>query len=332
MKKKNSKKIIQITISIILVTCLLYWTDVEQFRKAFENAKYTYLFYAVILIFFNRILMPIKWNLLLQAIDIRIRWFESIRIYFIASFLGVFLPPTIGADAVRAFHVHKEKYPISDIMSSILVERLIGLIALLFFTLLGCFLFIMKFSDVTVDVSAFFIMLLIFLPVLTGLFFLSLHKRAMSVFERILNRFDRVPFLGRASKLSKKLLDSYLIYGTRKKILFVFFLLTLLEITLPIIRSYLVAVSLGVDIPLVYFFSFVPIILLLIRLPISFDGFGIQEGGFIYFLSFFGVSATLAFSVGIINHFVFLLGLLPGAFFYAVSGFKKRQYEYLSPS
>jgi len=88
-------------------------------------------------------------------------------------------------------------------------------------------------------------------------------------------------------------------YRKRRLIGLLFFLLTCIEVSLPVIRGYLVATALSLNVSLAYFFAFVPIILLMIRLPISIDGFGLQEGGFVYFLSFVGISATLGFSVGI---------------------------------
>ena len=93
---------------------------------------------------------------------------------------------------------------------------------------------------------------------------------------------------------------------------------------LPILRPYVIALALGVSVPIAYFFVLVPIVLVLIRLPISFDGFGLQEGAFVFFLSLVGISEGVAFSVGLTNHLVFLLGILPGGIMYSMSRkFKK---------
>jgi uncharacterized membrane protein YbhN (UPF0104 family) len=76
-----------------------------------------------------------------------------------------------------------------------------------------------------------------------------------------------------------------------------------------------------------YYFSFVPIIIFLIRLPLSFDGFGIHEGGYVYFLSLVKVDPSIAFSVGAINHLMFIIVLLPGCIFYILN---KKQVESIS--
>ncbi len=58
------------------------------------------------------------------------------------------------------------------------------------------------------------------------------------------------------------------------------------------------------------------------RLPISLDGFGIREGAYVYFPGLVGISKTIAFSVGFINHIVSIIGILPGGIFYANSNLK----------
>ncbi|MCF8023995.1 MAG: flippase-like domain-containing protein [Desulfobacteraceae bacterium] len=330
--KSNRKKLLKVVIGILLLGVLLFWTDIEQFKEAAKGAEYRYFFYALLLVFCNRILMPIKWNFLLKAINIKIGWFESVKIYFISSFLGVFLPPTVGGDAVRVYHIHKLKHPLKDIISSIIIERVIGLISLLLFAMAGCLLFVYTVTAIEIDFARLLTILIFTCLILTGIFIFSLNRGVVDSIGRFLVKLNHIKILGRAAGIVKRLLDSYIVYANRKRTLLLFFLLTLAEVALMVVRSYLIALAFNINVSLVYFFAFVPIILLLTRLPISFDGFGIHEGGFIYFLSFFGISATFSFSVGIVNHFIGLIAISSGAIFYVMSGFKKEQYEYVSPT
>ncbi len=59
--------------------------------------------------------------------------------------------------------------------------------------------------------------------------------------------------------------------------------------------------------------------MVLVRIPISFGGLGIVEGGAIYFLGLVGVSKALGFSLGIINDFIVIIGLIPGVIFCALN-------------
>jgi uncharacterized protein (TIRG00374 family) len=218
---------------------------------------------------------------------------------------------------VRAYYVKKRRYELSDILSSIIVERLLGLIALLMFGIIGCYLFANYFINTTFDLPRFLSLIVVITIFIITSFFISLSQIFGRIFQSCVNRFENQKLIGKSLKLIDKFYQSYVLYKTKKRVLLGFFLLTCIEVALPIIRSYLVAMAFQVTIPLLYFFAFVPVILLLIRLPISFDGFGIQEGGFMYFFSLLGISKTLGFSIGLLNHVIFLIGVTPGAIFYA---------------
>jgi len=317
--KSRRKKIIQITISAILLFILLtYAMDYNQLKKALKNANYYFVTIALILPYLNRLLMPIKWNLLLRARKVCISWYNVVKIYYISSFLGLFLPPTIGSDVVRAYYISKKKRQFPDIISSIVVERFMGLIALLLFGLAGGVIFLIYCSNSTFDLSKFLSMTILSAVIIIGGFLLSLSGWLSRFILRFNESFARKKLVGKFADLLLKIYQCYIQYKTKKKTLFLFFLLTCLEIALRALRSYIIALALSINLSMFYFFVFIPIILLLIRLPISLSGFGIHEGGFVYFLSLMGVSKTLGFSIGIIDHFILIYAVLPGGIFYAL--------------
>jgi len=150
-----------------------------------------------------------------------------------------------------------------------------------------------------------------------GTFVLSLSKSSSSRFLKVFERFqDKSKYLKKTAGQLEKLYRSYQIYSRKKGTLAVFFVLTCVENVLPIVRPFIIAIALHAYVPLSYLFVIVPIELLLIRLPISFDGFGIREGVFVYFLALIGIAKDVGFSIGLTNHLVFLIALLPGWLFY----------------
>ena len=314
--KLFTKRKVQFLIGAILIAILTYWIDIEQVRTSFKQANIYYLFFALLLTIANRIFMPVKWRSLLNAKGINLPLFYIIKIYFISSFLGIFLPPTVGADSTRAYYIHKKGYSLSDTVSSIVVERILGLIALFLVGFVGCIILINYFSVLTFDFEKFLLLVITLGIIVIFGFFLSINETFGHLVKHFLNRLKGPKIVGKIAKLIENFYDSYLEYREKKLILFIFFILTCIEVLLPIIRSYIIATALNADVSFLYFLSFVPIILLLIRLPISFDGFGIQEGGFVYFLSIVGISTAVGFNIGIINHIIFLTALLPGGIFY----------------
>jgi hypothetical protein len=320
-----TKKNVQILISIILIALLLYWIDLGQMKESLRQANLFYIIIAFFITIANRILMPVKWNLLLKAKKINLSVFESTKIYFISSFLGIYLPPTVGSDTIRAYYVHKKDYPLVDVISSIFIERFIGFAALLMIGFCGCIILVIFFSGIDFNFRRFLYLVILLGGVTITGFFLSLNKLFSQIFTRLLGRLNNICILTNISKSIEKFYNSYLEYREKKAVLLIFFFLTCIEVLLPILRGYFIAIALNTNVSLLYFFSFVPIILLLIRLPISIDGFGIHEGGFIYFLSILGVSKAVGFNIGLLNHLIFLIAILPGGLFYIFDKSPKRK-------
>lgn len=315
MMSVQTRRYIKIVISFLLIAGLFYISDTRAMAESLRRVKPGYLALALCMVFCNRVLMPVKWNLLLRASGIRLRHWTAIRIYTVASFTGLFLPPTVGADGVRSYYLRKAGIRLSDALASIFIERVFGLLILLVFTLAGFFLLTEELRDGAIDVATFtFVLIAIAVTSLAAVFisFMPVTRRAA---ERFAGKLQNTRFSPLA-RGAGEFIRAYQEYRGRKTILIVFCALTALELTLVILRSHVVAFALGVELPLAVFFGFLPLVTLLNRMPISFDGFGINEAMFVYFLRLFGVTAGAGFLIGLLNHLIFIIGVLPGAIFY----------------
>ena len=321
------KRFIQLLISVILLAVLVYWIDFENFAISIKSANYLYIIVAFVIVTFNRCIMAYKWNLLLRVKGINISLFEATKIYYISNFLGLYLPPTIGADIVRAYYVKNKRYQLSDIISSIVIERIIGFLVLLLFAVFGGIFFYLYFSDYQLGIQN---ILKLFILITLMVFFISALSLNETISARVLKALDRQYssiLIGKLAQKMKQIYTSYLLYKNSKTTLLLFFGLTGVEVISYIFRSYVVAQALGVQVPFIYLFSFVPIIMALIRLPISLDGFGINEGGFVYFLSLIGINKSIGFSVGLIDHLVVMIAILPGGFFHLYEQVFRNRYK-----
>jgi len=78
----------------------------------------------------------------------------------------------------------------------------------------------------------------------------------------------------------------------------------------------IIALSLGVEIPLRYFLLFIPLISFLLVLPISLSGLGVREGGYVYLFAQAGVSAPLALAMSLLFYALNVAtGLIGGALY-----------------
>jgi len=299
-----------------LLIVLTWIVDPGEVLQSISGANARMLTFAVVMAASNRILMALKWNVLAKAIGIAVPWSVAITSYFASTFAGIFLPPTIGADAVRIYILSRAYRRTADIISSILIERVLGLIILAVFGLIGVAILVRLFSMYVpaADQIAWLIggsALLLFAGAgfLTTPAFSRLVKYLIDKFESRGHRYFSV------TKLIRNVHTSCIAYKDKPGAVMSFSALTVLENVLVIIRAWLVAIAFGVDVGVLLFFIVVPIEQFLIRLPISIDGFGIREGLFLYALTSVGVPSATAFAVGLTNHLIFILAVTPGAWF-----------------
>jgi hypothetical protein len=310
---------LKIAISLMLVAGLFYFLDLASLATALKNIDTRLLLVAFLMVICNRVLMPVKWNLLLRARGIHVSNWTAVRMYTLSSFLGLVLPPTVGADSVRSYYMKKEGIKLSDTVASILIERILGLVVLLGFTIASFVLLVHLLRSGDIDVATFTALLTVLSVIMLAAVYLSFTP----LFQRLASKFAvrlQGTRLSRAATGIDSLVQAYQEYRHQKSVLMVFSALTVVELSIVILRSYVVALSLGVDLSIAVFFAFLPLVTLLNRMPISFDGFGINEALFVYFLALFGVPPEQGFLIGLINHLLFIIGILPGGLFYVQAG------------
>ena len=72
--------------------------------------------------------MTFKWTLLLRAQGYRLPLFQGVMIYCTSMVWGLALPTTVGADAIRAVMVTKRGFNGTDVVTSIVIERMVGFV------------------------------------------------------------------------------------------------------------------------------------------------------------------------------------------------------------
>jgi glycosyltransferase 2 family protein len=221
----------------------------------------------------NRILMPVKWNLLIRSSGDWLPHFQAIRLYTIACFLG------------------------------------------LVFAVTGFFFLADMLHDGEIQITAIASALIILSTALFTALYLSFSPPLLNIVATLAIRLHDMR-LGKLAQGADSFVRAYPAYSEKKGVVILFCVLTALELTLVIVRSYVVALSLGIDLPILVYFAFLPLATILNRMPISFDGFGVNGVFFIYFLGLFGVIQESAFLIGLINHLLSIVAILPGGFFY----------------
>ena len=260
---------------------------------------------AVALAAFNVALSAYKWQLLLAVKDIDLPFRTLFVYYYVGQFFNAFLPTMVGGDGVRIYYLHGNHDAGADAASSVVVERLTGLVGVL---AIGGVATVLLSDRLPTAVVA--TMLLVCVPgvgLLLALLFTSAGRRLL---DRTLFDVER---FGLGDRLSS-VYDAIAAYRHAGRALVPVLAASVLFRLVLVANNYVVAVGLGMDVPFAYFLVFVPLVELLLLVPVSVQGFGVRETTYVYLFGAAGASSDLSLTLGVV------MGLVLGVFNNVVGG------------
>lgn len=314
----NNKKI-WLFVKLIISLCLIAWiigkVNIDETLSILYSVKIVYLVLGCIWIILDRFLMSYRWNILLAAKNISIPFLQIVKIYFVGTFSGNFLPSSIAPDAVRAYFASKYSSNTTDIVSSVFIDRILGLVSLAVIALFSILFIFLDRGEI--QQKALWVVLATLFLVAVFLF----SEKALSIVP--LDKFRNFLSGWRGGGTYRSFEKFYISCNEYKKNMTDVLLVLVLSFIvqgLSILAIYVLSQSVNVDISLLNLFVFVPLMNILIMVPVSIGGIGVQEGAFIYFFSQVGISTQAALSVALLFRAVTVAGSLPGGVFYAVEG------------
>jgi hypothetical protein len=307
IKKKPILYIIKAIVSISLLTIIIVNINWDEVMKNFSSANYLFICAAVLLNIIERVELTYKWNLLIWARGVDISFIRLFLINSIGGFWGLFLPSSLGTDVVRGYYLVKNNSEKSVSVSSVFVDRILGMLSLLLLAVISIFFAGDLLSGLNIDIY----ILALFIIVVFLLYLFQRDNTAVfleKTFKRVKNNklFENIV----------KLNNSILKYKKYPKALFFSFLITMLVQVTRVMTYYFIASAFNISVPIIYFFLFVPIIMLIIMIPVSIGGLGVREGTFIAFFTLVGMSINDAVVISFTNSFINTLITLSGGLVY----------------
>lgn len=307
-KSKHLSLVIRIMFGAVLLVVVCKSVDLREVAGNFRAIHPIMLITLFVTFVVDRVLMAYKWNLLLKARSISISTWHATRLYYVGQLLGKFTPGAIGAEVYRVIALsHFQKNQI--VTSTVILERFIGLAVICFFAAVG-----LPVSAQYLGASSSFLVVAIVISTM-----LAVTVILISFCPSIINYLSQyIPFISR-TKISRKLHDFYLIYAESRfhiRTLLFFTILTALETVVMVCNFYLSAKSLGINISFGFFICVIPLVIILLRLPITIEGIGILEGLLAYFLVVKGFSGADGVAIAILMRLVGLVSnLMPACIF-----------------
>jgi len=231
--------------------------------------KYFLFAYAVALL--DRGFMAFKWRLLAKPLGLNLTYAEAFANTYMGNFAGEFLPASIGGDIVRVSLLKRAKKPVMEGAASIGMERYLGLFSLLATAGLARLAIGPSRALGPPLLGPVAFALLAALAIVLPLLFHSAPSRFWK--RAVLDRTDHA-----LARNIHRLLECYRTYRHHRACLLNFSLLSMAEVGLVIVVYRLVGLCLSIEAGWLQLFQVVPLILLVLRLPISMNGWGLQEG------------------------------------------------------
>jgi glycosyltransferase 2 family protein len=306
--------LLRIGAGLVLLAIVLISIDPRAVIDTVSRAAPGWLVLLGAAVTFDRALMAFKWNGLLRARGVSVPAARALRVYYVGSLLGTVTPGAIGGEVYRAVAVLPPAN-LGDcdaagrreiVIASILLERFVGLVVI---GVLAAALLPWYVSALGADPGPVIWAVAAVAAVLVGGLFVALRGAAAPSWVR------RVPVLG-SSRIAARLGDLYAaLVGYRRHPAAVarFVALTALEASVQVLLDYLAVRALGIHPPL-SFLCAMPLLHLLIRLPLTFEGLGLQEGLFALFLHRGGHPGEAGVAASLLLRLAFVaLVLIPAA-------------------
>ena len=136
--RKRLFDILKIVVSAgLLVYLLVFQIDVRELWSVVRQARWGYLVVAMILMIMGTALRAVRWQVLLQALDIHVPLRRLVQLYFIGAFFNIFLPTGLGGDAVKMAELARSTGRAPEAVGTTLVDRATGLWVLFVLALLA---------------------------------------------------------------------------------------------------------------------------------------------------------------------------------------------------
>jgi hypothetical protein len=253
------------------------------------------LLISVLLMGLTLLLGVVRWRMVLKEQGLELPLMRATRISLVAQFFNSFLLGSTGGDFIKAYYAARETHhKKTEAVTTVFVDRLIGLWAMLFFAGLMMLpnLHMLQMSELAAPALMILVMLGALSVVLSLAFWGGVSKR----FPRARHYLRRVP----KGEILERSLDSCRQFGKGKAFLIKTIALSLVLNVLMVLQISVLGGGLDLIIPFKALLVIVPIISCISALPITPNGLGVRENLFVLMLAVIAVPNTSALSLSLL--------------------------------
>jgi len=280
---------LKVAISLFLLAYLFKAIDWRSCMPIAARADLMMMILAVALLTLERVLSVVKWRLFLTVKGSTISFWRLFIINYVGGFWGLILPSSVSADIVRGFYLSKATSDLKLTVTSMAADRFISGVSLVFIACLGGW-----YAGYQPGLQYLRVLILVIAILTFSAVFLLFQRGFLRWLDRrIIQKFGDWKII----QIARKWIASCLEYQQYPGLLAKAFLLSLSVQVVRVLVFYVVALGFDLHAPLMYYVVFIPLIMVLIMLPVSFNGIGVREVSFVSFFAMAGMPESGAFVV-----------------------------------
>jgi uncharacterized protein (TIRG00374 family) len=311
--------VLRLLVAVILTAYVVWAADPSAVVRAAVSAEWRWIAAAAGLVLADRALMAYRWMVLLCALSPGTRppFAAVLRIFFVSTFVGSFLPSLAG-DMYRAYSLSRLRVSGVEAAASVIMDRALGVLSMLVVAV-GA----LAAAGETIAMPGV-------LPTVLAAAAVCLAGAAVLYSESAAALAIRAAALlpgRRARALGAGLVDAVRRYTRHHGELTNVLLSSIGVQVLRVLQGYCLGLALGIAAPVFTYFLFIPLIVIIMQVPVTVSGLGTSQLAFDLFFRQAGVPSAQAVALSILFVALAVIGTLPGAVLYIRRGAEPRAGE-----
>jgi uncharacterized membrane protein YbhN (UPF0104 family) len=275
MKKSALRTILVLSITIAIFYFIFTKIDFRAVIEVLSHANTAYLSLAFLLTILIPVISAKRWKIILGSMNFNIPYTECLRM-IMGTLPLTSITPSKSGDIIKAYYL-RDRVPITKTVGSVLTERVLDILALISFCLIGL-AFYQRLRMIILALTILFCII--------GFFFISHRGIKLPLKESWDEKLQNI-------LLSTKTL-------TTSKIDFLRALIHTFTLWfLAIIQTIIFFLALGVNIPLTVTMANIPIAIFIGQIPVTLGGMGTRDAAIVFLFSEYAMPSELL-GVGIL--------------------------------
>jgi uncharacterized membrane protein YbhN (UPF0104 family) len=136
-KKGILKFIFKVCVSGLAIYVVIRKIDIAQTKEIIFHAKIGWLLLALLAFNISKAISSVRLNQFFKSIELVLPGLYNLKLYYVGMFYNLFLPGGIGGDGYKVYLLNRShKTKVKYLISATLLDRISGLMALVFLALL----------------------------------------------------------------------------------------------------------------------------------------------------------------------------------------------------